>query len=65
MTDILLRPVSESFRILVNLEERYGTNLSELFSAKAEMTFPSEDNEVLINLASSRRTSTEFDFLTR
>jgi len=28
------------------------------------MTFPREDKEVLINLASSRRRSAEFDFLT-
>lgn len=64
ITDILLLPVSESLRILVNFDERYGTNLSELFSASAEMTLPREEREVLMNFASSRRMSTEFVFLT-
>jgi hypothetical protein len=35
-----------------------------LFSAKAEITLPKEDNEVLINFASSNLRSTEFDFFT-
>lgn len=64
ITDILLRPVKESLRILVSFDDRYGTNLSELFYASAEMTFPRELKEVLMNLASSRRRSTELDFLT-
>ena len=64
MTDILLFPVKESFRILVSFEFLYGINFYESFSAKAAITFPNEDNEVLINFASSSLTSTEFDFLT-
>jgi len=51
ITDILLFPVKESFKILVNFDERYGTYLSVLFSAKADITFPNEDKEVLMNLA--------------
>lgn len=35
-----------------------------LFSASDEITFPNADNEELINLASSKRWSTEFDFFT-
>ena len=33
-----------------------------LFYASEDMTFPNEDNEELINLASSKRWSTELDF---
>ena len=39
-------------------------NFYALFSAKAEMTFPKEDKEVFINLASSNLKSAEFDFFT-
>ena len=39
-------------------------NFSESFSARAAMTFPREEREVLMNLASSSLTSTELDFLT-
>lgn len=64
ITDILLLPVRESFSIRVNFDDRYGTNFSELFSANADITFPREDKDVLINFASSNLRSTEFDFLT-
>jgi len=64
MTDILLFPVKESFRIRVSFDDRYGMYFSVSFSARAEITFPSDDRELLMNLASSSRMSTELDFLT-
>jgi len=38
-------------------------NLSVLFSASEEITLPKAESEELMNLASSRRWSTELDFL--
>ena len=51
ITDILLFPVKESFRIRVNFDVRYGINLSVSFYARAAITFPKEDREVLMNFA--------------
>ena len=51
MTETLLLPVSEFFNILVNFDERYGINLSESFIANSDITLPSAESELLINLA--------------
>ena len=64
MTDTLLFPNNEFFKILVNLDERYGINLSALFYARPDITLPRADNEVLINLAYSNLIPVELDFFT-
>ena len=55
---------SELLRIRVSFEERYGINLYELFSARPEITLPSADNEVFINLAYYNLMPVELDFFT-
>lgn len=64
ITAILLRPVNEFFKILVNLEERYGIYLSESFIANSDITLPNADKEVLINFASFRRRSLPYRIIT-
>jgi len=47
-------PPSDSYRILVNLESRYGMKPPFFPSVRALMTLPSAERDLLIILASSR-----------
>ena len=51
MTVILLLPDKEFFNILVSLEDLYGINLSESFTASSDITLPKAESDVLMNFA--------------
>lgn len=63
MTATRLFPERLFLRMRVNFEDRYGMNLSSFYASPA-MTFPSADNDVLMNLAYYSLRPVEFDFLT-